>query len=364
MDYPCTVHFTDSPAWQATRLALLGAALAGGAFAVQAGEPIRFSGRTGAASAQDFDRREPLLPAEARGGGKSVPRADFQVDQFLMPSQTMTPTTGLTRRQAEALDQRRNWLLQSPDTILKQASERDDGKARDARDSRDEREAPKSSVERYLEGSDAKADPDQKLKQGDSPQKQARDREQERERNGNRGNEAREGRDGQENRVIGKSTDGRTGFEIRTVGTPRGAADNSFFGTTDARGGAVSRVVSEAREQERSRERDASLEAFKRNFNNPWAQPASSGGSLLPPGSSASGTLGVPGTDFRRPASIGGLNPGGRSGVDLGPRGGGLGDFDPKNPLNYGGAETVLKQNDAPRAAPKPVILEIPKRKF
>ena len=367
MDYPSTVHLTGSPAWQPARLALLGAALAGGAFTAQAGEAIRFSGRTGAARVQDFDRREPLLPAEARGGGKSVPRADFQFDQFLMPSQTTTPTTGLTRRQAEALDQRRNWLLQSPDAILKQATERDDGKARDPRDTRDERDerdAPKSSVERYLESPDSKADPEQKLKQGDSPQKQARDRERERERNspGNRGNNSR---DGQENAATGKSADGRTGFETRTTGTPRGATESSFFGTTDARGGAMSRVVSEAREQERQRERDASLDAFKRNFNNPWAQPASGGGgALLGSGGGASGPMGLPGSDVRRPASIGGLNPGGRTGVDFGPRGGGIGDFDPKNPLNYGGPETVLKQNDAPRVAPKPIVLEVPKRMF
>lgn len=357
MDYPSTVHLSGSHAWQPARLAPLVAAVVG-VLASSAGEPIRFSGRTGAASTQDFDRREPLLPAEARGGGKSMPRADLPFDQFLLPSQTMTPTTGLTRRQAEALDQRRNWLLQSPDAILKQATERDDGKARD---SRDEREAPKSSVERYLEGSDAKTDADQKSKQGNSPQSQSRDRE----RNGNRSNETRDGRDGQEGAAIGKGADGRTGFETRISGAARGTADNSFFGTTDARGGTMSRVVSEAREQERARERDASLDAFKRNFNNPWAQPAlGGGGSLLGSGGGASGSLGLPGSDFRRPASIGGLNTGGRSSMDLGSRSGSLDNFDPKNPLNYGAPETVLKQNDAPRPVSKPVVLEIPKRKF
>lgn len=337
---------------------LLSAALTGGALVAQAGEPIHFSGRTGAASTQDFDHREPLLPAEARGGGKSMPRADLQFDQFSLPSQTMTPTTGLTRRQAEALDQRRNWLLQSPDTILKQATERDDGKPRDPRD---EREAPKSSVERYLEGPDAKADPDQKLKLGDSQQKLARERERERNPSGHRGNDPR---DGQENAALSKSNDGRTGFEIRTSGTMRGTTDNSFFGATDARGGTMSRVVSEAREQERQREREASLETFKRNFNNPWAQPTSGGTALMSPGGSAPATMGLPGADLRRPGSFGSLSTGGRSGMDLGPRGGGLDSFDPKNPLNYGAPESVLKQTDAPRLAPKPIVLEVPKRKF
>jgi hypothetical protein len=49
--------------------------------------------------------------------------------------------------------------------------------------------------------------------------------------------------------------------------------------------------------------------------------------------------------------------------MDLGPRGA-MGDFDPKNPLNYGAPETVLRNNEPPRVAPKPVVLELPKRKF
>jgi hypothetical protein len=355
------MHFSGSLARRSAGLALLAAALAGGAFAARAGEPIRFSGRTGSASTQEFDRREPLLPAEARGAGKAPPRADLQFDQLLLPSQTMTPTTGLTRRRAEALDQRRNWLLQSPDAILKQATDRDDGKSRDARD---DREAPKSSVERYLEGTDAKADAEQKLKQGNSPDAQARERERERERNANRGNESR---DGQEKTLAGKAGESRTGLETRAAAGMRASAENSFFGTADARGGGFGRVVSEAREQERQRERNASLDAFKRNFNNPWAQTTAGGGALLGAGNSGAGglsTMGLPGGDLRRPASIGALNTGGRSAVDLGPRGGGVDNFDPKNPLNYGGPETVLKQNEAPRAAPKPVVLEIPRRKF
>lgn len=358
MDYPSTMHFSRFRARPPARLALLGAALALGAFAARAGEPIRFSGRAGSASTQDFDRREPLLPAEARAGGPPLRRAGLQYDAFPMPSQAMTPTTGLTRKQAEELDQRRNWLLQSPDAILKQATERDDGQLRDPRD---DREAPKSSVERYLEGPDAKGDPEQKLKQGSSSPTQSRDRERERNASGNRGNEPR---DGQENSVTGKPGESRAGFEPRSAGGTRSAADSGFFGPADPRGGALGRVFSEAREQERQRERDASLDAFKRTFNNPWAQPASGGSSALAPnGGGAPAILGLPGGDFRRPASIGGLNPGGRTTVDLGSRGG-PGDFDPKNPLNYGAPETVLKQNDAPRAVSKPVVLEIPKRKF
>ena len=49
--------------------------------------------------------------------------------------------------------------------------------------------------------------------------------------------------------------------------------------------------------------------------------------------------------------------------VDLGPRGGAW-DFDPKNPLNYGAPSTVLRNNEPPRPASKPIVLEVPKRKF
>ena len=153
--------------------------------------------------------------------------ADLQFDTFLLPTQTATPTTGLTRRQAEALDQRRNWLLQSPDAILKQATERDDPRTRDPRE---EREAPKSVTERYLEGNDAKADPEQKLKSGEPQERQAREREREREAKADRGNEPREGRDGQENPFAGKSGDGRTGLETRATGELRGS-DSRLFGS-------------------------------------------------------------------------------------------------------------------------------------
>ncbi|MFM8470003.1 MAG: hypothetical protein ACKODH_08540, partial [Limisphaerales bacterium] len=274
----------------------------------------------------------------------------------------MTPTTGLTRKQAEALDQRRNWLLQSPDAILKQATERDDPRARD---SREDREAPKSVTERFLEGSEGKNDPEQKLKPGETKDQQARAREREREREakGNRGSESREGRDTLEKPLASKSGEARTGLETRGPGGLRGA-DSGFFGSAEARG-AMSRAVNEARQQERQRERDASLEAFKRNFQNPWAQTTSAGaGSLLPAGGAASGPLGLPGADLRRATSVGGLNPGGRGPTDFGPRDGGLDNFDPKNPLNYGAAETVLKNNEPVRSAPKPVVLELPKRKF
>ena len=345
------------------RLALLGTVLLAGVGATLAGEAIRFSGRQGPvnSSAQDFDRREPLLPAEARGAGKAPLRADLQFDTFLLPTQTATPTTGLTRRQAEALDQRRNWLLQSPDAILKQATERDDPRTRDPRE---EREAPKSVTERYLEGNDAKADPEQKLKSGEPQERQAREREREREAKADRGNEPREGRDGQENPFAGKSGDGRTGLETRANGELRGS-ESRFFGSAEARASAMSRTFNDARQQERQREREASLDAFKRNFQNPWAQTAGgSGNALVTSGGAVAGPLGMPGSDFRRGPSIGGLDSGARSPVNLGPRGGGLDNFDPKNPLNYGAPETVLKQTEAPRVAPKPVVLELPKRKF
>ena len=50
--------------------------------------------------------------------------------------------------------------------------------------------------------------------------------------------------------------------------------------------------------------------------------------------------------------------------MELGPRGG-AGDFDPKNPLNYGAPGTVLRQSESPRTMErKPILLEVPKRKF
>ena len=73
-------------------------------------------------------------------------------------------------------------------------------------------------------------------------------------------------------------------------------------------------------------------------------------------------TAGASVGELRRPAlGAAGLGAGPRSKTDFGP---GASVFDPKNPLNYGGAETVFKTPDEPRPQPKPIVLEIPKRKF
>ncbi|KAF0176986.1 MAG: hypothetical protein FD161_2707 [Limisphaerales bacterium] len=358
MNYAVTMHFGGTALRSALRPALLGAALAWGAQALPAGEPIRFSGRTGpAVAAQDFDRREPLVPAEARTSGAGFARSGLPMDALLMQPQAVTPTTGLTRRQLEAQDQRRNWIFQSPEAILKQGSERDD-ENKLTRDDRNDREKPKSAVERFLEGKDDQGEPADKMKPGDATQRTMRDRKD------NAGNSARNSRDTRDQRDDNaKVGENSTSLDTRAMGSQRGGEERGLFSAADARGGSIGRAMSEARERERQRERDASLDAFKRSFNNPWAQPAASGMDPARPfGGGGAVNAGIP-SGFERRAPAGALGQGNRPTVDLGPRGG-LGDFDPKNPLNYGGPETVLKQETAPRAAPKPVVLEIPKRKF
>ncbi|MBI5799685.1 MAG: hypothetical protein HZA92_03020 [Verrucomicrobia bacterium] len=350
MDYGLAMHCDGSGLRRSLRPALLGAALACGAHALFAGEPIRFSGRAGSPAPQDFDRREPLLPAEVR----AFARPNVAMDSLQMPPQTVTPTTGLTRRQLEAQEQKRNWIFQSSETILKQASERDDDKSR-----RDDREKPKSSAERFLEGADSKADPADQSKSADPAHKSNRDRKD------NAGNSSRSPRDPRDPRSdSAKSGENSTSLETRASATQRGSEERSLFNAADARGGSVGRTMSESRDRERQRERDANLDAFKRSLNNPWAQPAATGVDPARPGGSAvPGNAGLPTTGFDRRSTAGALGQAGRSAMDFAPRGG-LGGFDPKNPLNYGTADTVLKNQEPPRAASKPVVLEIPKRKF
>ena len=342
MDYEEGMLFDGPGLRRPLRPVLLSAALFCGAHALTAGEPILFSGRTGPSAPQDFDRREPLLPAEAR----NFARPNFAMDPLLMPSQAVTPTTGLTRRQLDAQEQKRNWIFQSSETILKQGSERDSGKPE-----RDENERSKSSVERYIEGPDGKADPADRSKSTDSSQRTMRDRKD------NTGNSARNARTDS-----AKSGENSTGLETRATRNPRDSEEGNLFGSSGARSGSLGRAVSEARD--RQRERDASLDTFKRTFNNPWAQPAAAGvDPSRSAGKVAPGSAELPATGVDRRGLGGALGQTGRSAMDLGPRGG-LGDFDPKNPLNYGTADTVLRNNEPPRAVSKPVVLEIPKRKF
>ena len=350
-----TMHFGRPDLRPTLRLVLLGAALLGGAAALPAGEPIRFSGRTGAVATQDFDRRESFLPVEARAGARGMGRGDFSPDVLLMPAQSVTPTTGLTRRQLEAQDQRRNWIFQTPDAILKQGSERANENPL-TRDDREDKQQPKSAVERFLENSEGKADAADKMKTGDAEQRAMRDRKD------HASQSARNARDStSDNSKTGESS---TTLETRGLGNARTGEERNLFSASDARSSALGRVFSEGRERERDRERAASLETFRQSFNNPWAQPTAGGLDPAKPfGSAAAGNAGMPpgGFDRRGPAAGAGLT--GRSATDLGPRGG-LGDFDAKNPLNYGAAETVLKPNDAARPASKPIVLEVPRRKF
>lgn len=309
-----------------------------------AGEPIRFSGRTGPAQPLALERREPFLPTEAssdRIGQRSGPPSDG----FLYSVQPVTPTVGLTRKQLEAQEQRRNWFMQSPETILKQAIERDDPRLDDS--VKDDRRV-KPPAERMKEEREGKTSSEDRHRNENTA---SRDR-----------NSLHERRDANGNLLSGES---KAGFETRNGDFIRAREDGGFFGLSDARSGAMSRAVTEAKDRERQRERDASLDAFKRTFGNPWAQTTSVGGT---PTMSASGpssatpTVSAVQNDFRRGVSgMGAFDAGTRAKMELGPRGGG---FDPQNPLNYGGPETVLKQNEAPRTAPKPVVLEIPKRKF
>lgn len=357
MHYPLSMNLGGSSVWRTVRLAALGAACLSAAPWLSAGEAIRFSGRAGAPSPQEFDRREPLLPSEARSGGKSLARPDFPMES-LLPVPAMTPTTGLTRKQAETLDQKRNWIYQSPDAILKQGAKTDgDTKTRTERNEDDQ---PKSAAERFLEDGDSKAGKADKLNNNDPVQKQLRDRREAEERN-ERNHSSRNPQD-KDTAGRTKGEENTTGFETRTGSGARGPDERYLFNMGDARS---SSLLSEARDRERQRERDASIESFKRSFNNPWAQNApSGGGSLLAPGLSGgtpATTMGLPGAEMRRPLGLGGS--GGRAATDFAPRGG-LGGFDAGNAANYGVPESALRQNEPPRAAPRPIVLEAPKRKF
>lgn len=343
--YPNTMRSGPSPLRVAAWLLLPGAVLI-------AGEPIRFSGRSGPAQSRELVERAPLLPTEARND-RVVTRPDLPMDTFLVPGQAITPTTGLTRRQMEEQERRRNWLQQSPESIQQDASKSESDRAREARDDQRDRGERDNSA-------DGKSPSGRQLNDPDGAGDSARNRNPgpARKAEGNRP-APRTGESGQDN-----DQRARTGWEPRSSANVRGGpGDSGWFGAGDARGGGVGRMFSDARERERERERAASLDDFKRTFANPWAQTAGGVNPAGGRGPAPAAGLSVPGGDFRR-TTAGGLAPGGRAGMELGARGG-LGDFDPKNPLNYGAAGTVLRQPEPPRTLDrKPIVLEVPKRKF
>ena len=336
---------------------LLAVALATGGLAGMAGEPIRFSGRTGLAAKQEFDRREPLLPDEARANGKSGLRPELAIEAFALPSQAVTPTTGLTRRQREAQDQRQNWLLQSPESVLRQAEGREDPDRND----RSRNGRSQSAADRFLETPEERADQRDQQKSESSSDRYRRDR-----NSSQRAQDpARETRDPQGNELKSQPGEGKHGLETRQQGTSPGFESSGVFGAGDARGGTFGRVLNEARERERQRENTASLDAFRRSFNNPWAQsPTTSAGNPL--GTSPSGLPapgGLPGSDLQHRNAAANLGLSTRGPASLGTLRS-QESFDPKNPLNYGATDSMLQPSSAARPAPAPIKLEAPRRKF
>jgi len=317
-------------------------------------EPIRFSGRTGPAVVQEFDRREPLLPTEAGFNGKAKLQPELPLNTFMPPSQAMTPTTGLTRRQLEAQDQKRNWLLQSPETIFRQAERQDEAN----RDPLSRDDSPKSAASRFLENSDATADKSGKPRNETSADKSRRERDPRGQNNS---------REPQGNELGTRAGDARNTLDTRQVGSSPGMDGPSLFTAGATRAGAYGRMVNDARERERQRENAASLEAFQRSFNNPWAQPANSSGGGNPLAGNAPGGHSAPGgfmgNDLARRAPGSNLGQATRGPMNLGPVG--KDGFDPSNPLNYGAPDTVMQPSTLPtRSAPAPVKLEAPRRKF
>ncbi|NBV24492.1 MAG: hypothetical protein EBS05_21560 [Proteobacteria bacterium] len=342
------MHIAPHFRFTGLRAAWLAVAVAGTAMA---GEPIRFSGRTGPAQPLDFDRREPFLPTEA-STDRFGQRSGLPTDGFLYSTQPITPTTGLTRKQLEAQEQRRNWLMQSPETLLKQATERD-GKFVD--EANPEETRLKTPAERMKEERDGKNNAEDRYR-NDPMHSQDRDRNRPR-------TSVNERRDANGNLIPGEN---KNGFETRNGDLVRTREDGGFFNSSEARGNSLSRTFTENKDRERQREREASLDAFKRTFSNPWSQTTAVGGMPTIGGSSGGGPLAGPGTgpgDMRRSTGIGGgFDTGSRGASSLGTGGS---SFDPKNPLNYGTADTVFKQPaTTTRSEAAPVILTIPKRKF
>lgn len=348
------MHLTRPNLRRLRQAGVLAVAVAGLWPARMTAEPIRFSGRTGPAVVQEFDRREPLLPTEATLNSKAKLQPELPLNTFMPPSQAMTPTTGLTRRQLEAQDQKRNWLLQSPEAILRQ-SERPDETSRDPL-TRDD--SPKSAASRFLENSNGTTDKNGQPRNETPFDKGRRERDP-------RGQDAN--RESQGNEMGSRPLDTRNTLDTRQVGASPGVDGSSLFTAGATRAGAYGRMVNDARERERQRENAASLESFQRSFNNPWAQPAASSGGGNPLAGNVAGGLTAPGgfmgNDLARRAPGASLGQAARNPMNLGPVG--KDGFDPSNPLNYGAPDTVMQPSTpATRSAPAPIKLEAPRRKF
>ncbi len=318
-----------------------------------AGEKIIFSGRSDGRAAVDLNRKDPLA-----GVGLRTPKLGgdpMDAALSLVPAAPTATSSPMTKKQKEELEQRRNWIFQDPDKAaekkLDAAGEREKDSDPDAK--------PKSSIERYYEGSDRKATADNQT-----------------------GSESRDLVGGAKRDGTGRET-GRRGF-ARDGKQADGEGGNDFLGDSSARDSArqprevgpgfnsqadlrgfefAKRVpLDSAKERARDAEREADMAAFQRILNPAAAAPQQGGAfTLIAPGT----VVFMPGSaqrNFSSPVDFGqaaGLRASGLDGARLG----GAGVFDTK--ANNGTfAPLAPLAEPEKKMEPRPIILEIPKRKF
>ncbi|MBI3875956.1 MAG: hypothetical protein HY300_08365 [Verrucomicrobia bacterium] len=320
---------------------------------VLAGEKIIFSSRSDGRAAVDLNRKDPLA-----GTGLRTPKlgADpMDAALSIVPAAPTAASSPMTKKQKEELEQRRNWIFQDQDKAaekkLNAINEREKDTDPDAK--------PKSSIERYYEGSDRKATAD------NQSGSESRDFTGRAKRDGTGRETGRRdfARDGKQNNGDG-GNDFLGDSAARDAARQPRESGPGFNSQTDLRGFEFAKRVplDSAKERARDAEREADMAAFQRILNPAAAAPQQGGAfTLIGPGT----VVFLPGSaqrNFSNPGDFGqstGLKAGGLDGARLG----GENMFDTK--LNSG---TLL--SPAPltelekKMEPRPIVLEIPKRKF
>ncbi|MGH6629362.1 MAG: hypothetical protein ACREB3_06495 [Burkholderiales bacterium] len=319
------------------------------------GEKIQFSNRGDARSLPESERKERLL-APSLDPLKGSDQAGSAADLLLRPGTPGLGSGGSTpsRRQRELLDRRKNWAFDTPEPRDKRRGKADELTERDE-ESGDSDKKPKTVLERYLEresqasgkatnapaGAGVGERPDGKGAFTSTPQAGA-------------------------NKSLAP-TDGSARFDFSS---PTHGPSKDFSGGSPGSGdsrSAGSRLGSELRD--RMKEREARMDGFRKLFDAPASVSARSGDGGSPlnePARAAGASPSGRGFDeFTRRSTFSEVANPARSfngGVSPGVIGG-LTDFSTRSPA-AGYAPGFSRQPEPLRVEPKPVVLEIPKRKF
>ncbi len=314
-------------------------------------EKIIFSGRNGQRVSFDFSVRKPLLPAGLEEPDLGQSRSDSPgASLFNLSAPAVTPTAGQSRRDKELLDRRRNWMFQETDSFLIGQSESDREKKEPELFGGEE--SP-DSMRRFMEkGFNGDKESDANRSAGDPERRESR------QDAGRRESTLNSIRSGPLTQTLPGT--GLSQPAVMLEAQPLSGADNIKLDRMD-------RISAAFKKEGLELQSKADIESFRKMINNPFQNSGSGFNNSFGQSDLKAGVESLPGVQITRglrptagigaPAArgsaFGGANPAF-----------GVGAFNSRGPSLSSPGSFGSEASRPIKLAPRPIILDIPKRDF